>query len=62
MQITKSEFIKLRKQVGLSQIEAARQSGTPLRTWQNWEHGGGNARRVPGLAVAWLRLLGGARE
>ena len=43
----------LRKSISLSMAEAARLSGTPYRTWQDWESG---KRRVPGLAVAWLNL------
>jgi len=51
--ITAEELREARKAAGLSMTKAAELSGTPYRTWQDWE---GGKRRVPGIAMAWLRL------
>jgi DNA-binding transcriptional regulator YiaG len=45
-----------REAAGLNMKEAAELSGTPYRTWQNWEQTNSNSRRPPGLAFAWLEL------
>ena len=51
------ELRTLRKRLGLSMAACCRLTGTPYRTWQNWETVDGiNARRVPGIAFAWLEL------
>ena len=51
--MTGTELREARKAAGLSMKQAAEESGTPYRTWQDWE---GERRRVPGLAFAWLAL------
>jgi len=51
--MTGDELRDKRKAAGLSMVKAAELSGTPYRTWQDWE---GGKRRVPGLAFAWLAL------
>ena len=48
-----------RESAGLSMIDAAKLSGTPYRTWQDWELGN---RRTPGIALAWLTLYILARK
>jgi DNA-binding transcriptional regulator YiaG len=48
-----AELREKRKVAGLSMAKAAELSGTPYRSWQDWE---GGKRRVPGLAFAWLEL------
>ena len=51
------ELRTLRKKLGLSMAECCRLTDTPYRTWQGWETvAGDNARRVPGIAFAWLKL------
>lgn len=52
--MTGAELREARKAAGLSMKQAAELSGTPYRTWQDWE---GGKRRVPGLAMAWLNAL-----
>jgi DNA-binding transcriptional regulator YiaG len=47
------ELREARKAAGISMVAAAELSGTPYRTWQDWERG---RRRVPGIAVKWLAL------
>lgn len=42
-----------RQAEGLTMVEAAELSGTPYRTWQDWETG---KRRVSGFARVWLRM------
>lgn len=54
--MTTEELREARKAAGLSMKQAAEESGTPYRTWQDWE---GGKRRVPGLAMAWLELYRG---
>lgn len=49
-----AELREARKAAGLSMKQAAKESGTPYRTWQDWE---GGKRRVPGLAFAWLAQM-----
>lgn len=51
--MTGAELREARKAAGLSMKQAAENSGTPYRTWQDWENG---KRRVPGLAFSWLAL------
>ena len=51
--MTGEELRESRKAAGISMKQAAEESGTPYRTWQDWEAG---KRRVPGLAFAWLKL------
>jgi len=51
--MTAEELRETRKAVGISMKQAAEESGTPYRSWQDWEAG---KRRVPGLAFAWLKL------
>lgn len=51
--MTGEELREKRKAAGLSMAKAAELTGTPYRTWQDWE---GVKRRVPGLAFAWLEL------
>lgn len=51
--MTGKELREARKAAGISMKQAAEESGTPYRTWQDWEAGN---RRVPGLAFAWLKL------
>jgi hypothetical protein len=50
---TTEELREARQAAGLTMVQAADLSGTPYRTWQDWETG---KRRVPGIARAWLRL------
>jgi len=52
-EMTGTALREKRKAAGLSMSKAAEISGTPYRTWQDWE---GGKRRVPGLAFAWLEL------
>jgi DNA-binding transcriptional regulator YiaG len=49
--MTGADLREIRKAAGLSRKKAAEYSGTPYRTWQDWE---GGKRRVPGIAVQWL--------
>lgn len=58
MRIRTGEDLRtLREQAGLSQTEAAKITGTPLRTWQTWEARTASAsHRPPGLAFAFLEL------
>lgn len=51
--MTVADLRETRKMAGLSMKQAAELSGTPYRTWQDWE---GGKRRVPGIAFAWLEL------
>lgn len=51
--MTGTDLRETRKTAGLSMKQAAELSGTPYRTWQDWE---GGKRRVPGIAFAWLEL------
>ena len=51
--MTGADLRETRKTAGLSMKQAAELSGTPFRTWQDWE---GGKRRVPGIAFAWLEL------
>lgn len=51
-------FQQARESTGLSRGEAVDMSRTPYRTWQDWELG---ARRVPGIAWAWLELYAASR-
>jgi DNA-binding transcriptional regulator YiaG len=51
--MTGEELREARKAAGLSMKQAAENSNTPYRTWQDWESGN---RRVPGLAFSWLAL------
>ena len=51
--MTGDELREKRKAAGLSMKKATDITGTPYRTWQDWE---GEKRRVPGLAFAWLEL------
>lgn len=51
--MTGDELRTARQAAGLTMKSAAELSGTPYRTWQDWETG---KRRVPGIAGAWLTL------
>jgi DNA-binding transcriptional regulator YiaG len=51
--MTGAEFRVKRIETGLTMAAAARLSGTPYRTWQDWE---GGKRRVPGIAISWLEM------
>lgn len=51
--MTAEDLREARQAAGLTMVQAADLSGTPYRTWQDWETG---KRRVPGIARAWLRL------
>ena len=51
--MTGDELREARKAAGISMKQAAEESSTPYRSWQDWE---GGRRRVPGLAIAWLKL------
>lgn len=51
--MTGAELREARKAANLSMKQVAEMTGTPYRTWQDWE---GGKRRVPGLAFAWLAL------
>lgn len=51
--MTGAELRDARKAAGLSMEKAAESSGTPYRTWQDWERG---KRRAPDLAANWLEL------
>lgn len=47
----------LRKEAGITIKEACEASGTSLSTWNGWEaEKGVNMRRVPKIAISWLRL------
>ncbi len=46
----------LRQSAGLTMVDCCRASGTPYRTWQCWENDSEHGRRVPPIAIAWLRL------
>lgn len=48
----------IRESTGQSMKAIADASHTPYRTWQDWELG---ARRVPGIAWAWLELYAASR-
>ena len=52
--MTGADLRETRKTAGLSMKQAAELSGTPYRTWQDWE---GGKRRVPGIAFSWLLLF-----
>lgn len=54
--MTADKLREARKAAGLSMKQAAELSGTPPRTWQNWEATGKEHRRPPGIAFAWLKL------
>ena len=44
---------------GLNMRQAAEAANTPYRTWQDWELGN---RRVPGIAIEWLKLYTQRKE
>lgn len=50
------DFADLRKQAGLTRLEAAEQLNVTSRTIQNWETGGA---RIPWMAYRMLRILRG---
>lgn len=52
--MTGEELRKARCKAGLTMKQAAELSGTPYRTWQDWETG---RRRCARIALAWLELL-----
>ncbi len=52
-QFSAEDLRAARKAAGLSIVKAAELSGTPYRTWQEWE---GNKNRVPGIVMSWLDL------
>lgn len=54
--MTGAELREARKKAKLSIKKAAELSGTPYRTWQNWEAEGKEHRRPPGIVFAWLEL------
>jgi transcriptional regulator with XRE-family HTH domain len=54
--MTGAELREKRKAAGISIKKAAELSGTPYRTWQNWEAEGKESRRPPGIVFSWLQL------
>jgi DNA-binding XRE family transcriptional regulator len=54
--IDPQDFIDLRKQSGLTRLEAAKHLDVTKRTIQNWETGGA---RIPWMAYRMLRILRG---
>lgn len=51
------ELLKsMRKDAGLTQKMAAELSHTPYQTWLSWEDKSSRGRRVPGIALAWIKL------
>lgn len=57
--MTGRDLRERRKSAGLSIKKAAELSGTPYRTWQDWESG---KHRVPGLAREWLNIYTELRQ
>lgn len=55
---TGEDLKQLRKQAGLSQVQAARLSRTPKRTWQNWELDSDtlSSRRPAPIAFTFLEM------
>ncbi len=54
--ITAQDFADLRKQSGLTRLQAAKELDVTARTIQNWETGGA---RIPWMAYRMLRVLRG---
>ena len=51
--MTGAELRALRESVRLTRADCCAETGTPYRTWEDWEAG---RAKTPGLAEAWLRL------
>jgi transcriptional regulator with XRE-family HTH domain len=58
--MTPAELKQARQSAGLTQSAAAALLGVALRTWQSWEDGGRNGRRMP--AFAWRCFVVLSRE
>ncbi|HBJ74658.1 MAG TPA: hypothetical protein DDY86_03875 [Syntrophaceae bacterium] len=51
--MTADQLREARRKAGITMKQSADESGTPYRTWQDWE---GGKNRVPGIAFGWLKL------
>lgn len=52
----RSDFGNLLEKSGLTLAEFCRLTNTPYQTAKQWHMEGKNGRRVPGIALAWLKL------